>query len=161
MVSTLKEANKFKGDQKGRKFIDSSNKENQKMDQYLSATLQNGFEGIESSLTPPLIDKQPTEIDFETAYFNPKFDQYLNQCYLKTQNLRFKQFRIIVEGNTMNFTRENKESKELKEMYSNSIEGAHIKLGEFDICQDTKVIYCPVVLLLPSGNKRIVYFETS
>ena len=61
----------------------------------------------------------------------------------------------------MNFIRRSRESKEAKEAYSNSIEGVHVKLGDNDICQDTKVIYCPVILLLPSGSKRIVYFETS
>ena len=61
----------------------------------------------------------------------------------------------------MHFIRKSRETKEAKEAYSNSIEGAHVKVGDDDICQDTKVIYCPVILLLTSGSKRIVYFETS
>ena len=74
MVSTLKEANKSKGDQRGRKVIDNSNKENRKMDNFITATMQNGPNGIEFAQTPPLIDKQPTEIGFDSGDLNPQFD---------------------------------------------------------------------------------------
>ena len=97
MVSTTNATLKFTGDQ-------SENK-NPNIDKYISATLDKDLKGIENH-TPPLIDKQPTDIGFDSG----NISQYLNSCYLKTKTLRFIQLRIAIEADTIKFLRINGES---------------------------------------------------
>ena len=65
-----------------------------------------------------------------------------------------------MEENTLNFMRRCRESKELKVTHFNSIDGAHIRLGPKEKCPDTKAVYHSVVLVLPSGKMRAVFFDS-
>ena len=57
---------------------------------------------------------------------------------------------------------ESKENrKELKVAHISSVEGAHVKLGDREKCPDTGAVYYSVILVLPTGNKRIIYFKSS
>ena len=48
----------------------------------------------------------------------------------------------------------------MKVTHFNSIDGAHIRLGPKEKCPDTKAVYHSVVLVLPSGKMRAVFFDS-
>ena len=47
----------------------------------------------------------------------------------------------------------------MKVAHTNSVAGAHIKLGDKAKCPDTQAVYHSIMLVLPTGNKRIIYFK--
>ena len=47
----------------------------------------------------------------------------------------------------------------MKVAHTNSVAGAHIKLGDKAKCPDTQNVYYSIILVLPTGSKRIIYFK--
>ena len=65
-----------------------------------------------------------------------------------------------MEGNTLNFLRKSGESNELTLAYSNSIDGAHIRIGPKEKCPETKAIYYSIVIVLSSGKTRAIFLDS-
>ena len=80
---------------------------------------------------------------------------------MKTSDRRFKKYGLSLDSTTINFTRKSKSSDEIVVAHSTCIDGTHIKLGVVERCPHTKDFYHSVVIVLPSGMKRILYFECS
>ena len=80
--------------------------------------------------------------------------------YLKTSDRCFKKYGLSLQNTIINFTRKSKSSGELVVAHSTSIDGSHIKMGSGERCPHTKGFYHSVVIVLPSGLKRILYFES-
>lgn len=66
-----------------------------------------------------------------------------------------------MKGTCINFMRKSKVSDEMVVAHSSNINGSHVKLGAGERCLHTKAFYHSVVIVLPSGLKRIMYFEDS
>lgn len=81
-------------------------------------------------------------------------------CFLKTQKQNFKQFKIELVGNTLNFLRQKKNSKLMSIHYFNDLEITHVAVGHKEKCPKTSEVYHALVLLLPSDKTRVVYFQS-
>lgn len=81
-------------------------------------------------------------------------------CFLKTQKQNFKRFQIELVGNTLNFMRQNKNTKLMSIHYFNDLEITHVAVGHKEKCLSTSEVYHALVLLLPSDKTRVVYFQS-
>ena len=81
-------------------------------------------------------------------------------CYLKTQSLRFKAFKLRIDGTQVDFLKEDRKTKQLTVSYSNSLAEVHVKIGPKEKCPDTNNVLYSVVLSLPQKKTRAVYFDS-
>lgn len=94
------------------------------------------------------VRKSPTRLDEKTS-----------TCYLKTQSMRFKAFRLKADGTQVDFLKEDRKTGKLTISYSNSLEEVHVKIGPKEKCPDTNNTLYSVVLSLPQKKTRAVYFD--
>ena len=82
-------------------------------------------------------------------------------CYLKTQNQRFKQFEMKLDGDTLNFNRQSKSHNKKVSNYTNSLKEVHITLDVQPAqCQKTGDLYYSIALLLLTDETRFLYFKS-
>ena len=86
-------------------------------------------------------------------------DDKTSICYLKTQSMRFKAFKLKADGARVDFLKEDRKTGKLTVSYSNSLEEVHVKIGPKEKCPDTNNTLYSVVLSLPQKKTRAVYFD--
>ena len=84
----------------------------------------------------------------------------MNSCFLKTKNLRYKEFIISLDGTTINFSRQARDQGEVKVRHSTDIKGAHVKMGTMEIEQNSQQCYYSIVVMLTPNMMQSVYFES-
>ena len=65
-------------------------------------------------------------------------EQTKTSCFLKTKNLRFKEFIITLEGSVINFSRHTGELDEVKVRHKTDIMKSHVRLGPMETDQNAQ-----------------------
>ena len=81
-------------------------------------------------------------------------------CYLKTQKLKFKQFQLILNEDSVSFYRKIEKTSQLKMMFQHSINEMHVRLGPSEQCNDSKQTFHSVILVLSTGMHRALFFTS-